>query len=93
MKSKYTNPELQQGDMLYCDPLGVGVVLDVQLDIPTRDEKKLLSKLGKDELQTINRVKIHWNGGAEISATTSLHCVEAMQWGKEGLIIARQKRD
>lgn len=93
MNNKYNNPQLQQGDVLYCDPLGIGVVLNVEMDIPTKDEKKLLGKLGKDNLQTINRAKIHWNGGAEIPATTSLHCVEAMLWGKEGLIIARQKRD
>ena len=92
MNKKYTNPQLHEGDVLYCEPLGIGVVLDVELDIPTKDEKKMLNKLGKDDLQTINRAKIHWNGGAELSATTSLHCVEAMKWGEEGLIIARQRR-
>ena len=92
MSSKYINPKLQEGDILYCDPLGIGVVLDVELDVPSKDEKRRLAKFGKDGLQTINRAKIKWNGGAEISARTCFHCVEGMQWGKEGLIIVRQRR-
>ncbi len=90
---KYKNISLQSGDYVYCDPLGFGLVLECFQDKPSGHDKKLLTKLGKNDTKVINRAKIHWYGGSEFPSSVVSHCVEVMKWGTEGLRIVRRRKD